>query len=85
MSIPLCRMHLDAAVRNFRLGIEGEGSYHLLQFIDEVEPLLGRAPAPELQRITPLLNRIVAAQGRMDFLCVADLLEYENLLPGLPD
>ncbi len=84
MSLQLCRMHLDAAVRSFRLGIEGEGSHHLLAFIDVVEPLLANASVTELQRITPLLNQIVAAQSRMDFLCVADLLEYENLLPGLP-
>lgn len=84
MSAQLCRMHLDSAVRCFRLGIEGEGSHHLIAFIDQVAPLLEAASTSELQRITPLLNRIVSAQVKKDFLCVADLLEYENLLPGFP-
>ena len=84
MSLPLCRMHLDSAVRCFRLGIEGEGSYHLIAFIDQLGPLLTAAPATELQRINPILNLIIAAQSRRDFLGVADLLEYHNLLPTLP-
>lgn len=84
MSLQLCRMHLDAAVRCFRLGIEGEGSHHLIAYIDTAMPLLEKVPKHELQRITPLLNRIVSAQSHRDFLCVADLLEYENLLPVLP-
>ncbi len=84
MSLQLCRMHLDAAVRCFRLGIEGEGSHHLIAFIDALAPLLATASPDDLLRINPILNRIVEAQGRKDFLGVADFLEYENLLPGPP-
>ena len=84
MSAQICRMHLDSAVRCFRLGIEGEGSRHLIAFIDALEPLLNGAAGAELQRINPILNLIVQAQGRKDFLGVADLLEYHNPLPTRP-
>lgn len=72
-----CGQYLREAVFAFRLGIEGQGGDRLAKFIDCLLPLLQGASSPLSQNEVALLDAVLAAQGRGDFLYVADLLEFE--------
>ncbi len=62
----------------FRVGMEAGGSDALIRFIDTFEVhLREQADTTRAAVIAPLLNNIIQAQLRGDFLYVADLLEYE--------
>jgi hypothetical protein len=59
----------------FRLGEEATGSSHLAELVDRLAELAAQGD----DRIAPLgaaLAEIVQAQGRGDFLRVADVLEF---------
>ena len=68
-----------SAIRAFRLGKEGEGSSALVQFIDRLAPMLESNSVAIGEDEAALLQEIVAAQQRGDYIFLADLLEY--LLP----
>ncbi len=71
------RLPLAKAVRAFRLGMEAEGNEALIALIDALAADLSKALAAPDHELAGLLERILAAQARGDFLCVADLLEHE--------
>ena len=79
-----CRELLNAAIGCFRLGMEGLGNEHLIGFIDAIQLVSSRFPSENIQRINPILNEVVLAQARKDYLFVADLLEYGNIVPADP-
>lgn len=63
------------AAQSFRRGEEAAGSAHLAALVE----VLGRLAAQGDARLVPLgeaLQEIVAAQGRGDFLRIADVLEF---------
>lgn len=64
------------AITAFRLGREGEGSDALVRFIDTLAPLLEQNGAHFGADEAALLNEIIEAQQRGDYLFVADLLEH---------
>lgn len=73
----------EAVVRStaaaFRLGMEGQGSEGLVALIDALPGLLKSLPVDFAVRLNQLLATMLAAQGRKDYLYLADLLEYELL------
>jgi hypothetical protein len=71
------RLPLAKAVRAFRLGMEAEGNEALVVLIDALAADLSKALVAPDQGLPGLLEEILAAQARGDFLCVADLLEHE--------
>lgn len=71
-----CRTALDAAARDFRLGMEAAGNECFVSFVDALMVVLAD-PGPEDEALAVWLPEIVAAQERGDFLRVADVLEYE--------
>jgi hypothetical protein len=73
---------LPAAVRAFRIGMEGLGSENLMHFIDHLLPELGKLPPERVAAFNLLLQGILQGQAQRDFLTVADLLEYQ-LMPFL--
>lgn len=76
--ITSCREALKSAATAFRLGMEGQASQDLVRFIDSFLPVLQDPDrAADCKEINPLLNEVLAAQSRKDYLRVADLLEYE--------
>lgn len=75
-----CDLQRVRAITAFRLGREGEGSAALVKFIDCLAPALERNSDLLGGDEATLLNEIMAAQQRGDYLFVADLLEY--LLPA---
>ncbi len=66
--------------RAFRLGMTAEGNDGIVGFVDRWTAL-GLDGAVAL-RFAPILSEVVQAQGRRDYLRVADLLEFE-VLPAL--
>lgn len=77
-----CIDALTSAASLFRLGMEGQASENMVKFIDTFLPELGGKPPEQIAQLTLLLNDIMTAQSRKDYLRVADLLEYE-LLPKI--
>ncbi|MBW2011270.1 MAG: hypothetical protein JRI32_06420, partial [Deltaproteobacteria bacterium] len=75
--ITSCREALKSAATAFRLGMEGQAGQDLVRFIDGFLPVLQDPHRLDCKEITPLLNEVLAAQSRKDYLRVADLLEYE--------
>jgi len=75
--IKFCREALKSAATAFRLGMEGQASQDLVRFIDTFLPLLQNPNRWDTKEINRLLNEVLAAQSRKDYLRVADLLEYE--------
>ncbi|APG27357.1 hypothetical protein A7E78_05575 [Syntrophotalea acetylenivorans] len=76
--------HLHTAVIAFRLGMEGMAGGRMTGFIDGLLPCLDEFPPQIMQKLNPLLEKILSAHARQDFCCVADLLQYE-LGPILAD
>ena len=74
-----CSDALKSAARLFRLGMEGQASENLVKFIDAFMPTLVGAAQEQIGQFSSLLNEIITAQARKDYLRVADLLEYEIL------
>lgn len=73
----LCRKSLKSAATSFRLGMEGQAGKDLVGFIDSLFPILQNFNQTSFHKINGLLNEILAAQSRKDYLRVADLIEYE--------
>lgn len=73
-----CRWYRDEAARAFRLGMEGQASENLIEFIDRYSHQLGsRTISPgEMEGIAAVLGELFEAQARKDYLYLADLLEY---------
>ncbi len=76
-----CRDSLYETANAFRLGMEGAGSEKLVLFIDCLMKVLQNTPSQDIVRLNSLLQEIFSAQARRDFLRIADLLEYTNILP----
>lgn len=69
---------LERAARSFRLGMEAQGNEACVALIDALLAEIARPDQAHLAvALAPLLPEVVAAQGRGDFLRVADLLEHE--------
>ncbi|MCP4599828.1 MAG: hypothetical protein GY847_04685 [Proteobacteria bacterium] len=76
---------LENAVEQLRMGMEGGGNAAMVSFIDAFQQALGgNAANMQLIKIVPVLQQIIQAQTRGDYLWVADILEYE-ILPLLRD
>lgn len=67
---------LEQAYVAFRLGQEGAGSDALVRFVDAIEGEIKRGFVID-ERFASLIQHTLAAQGRGDYLRVADLLEFE--------
>ncbi len=63
------------AAEAYRLGEEATGSSHLADLVDLLAGLAEQGDA-RVEALGPALDEIVGAQGRGDFLRVADLLEF---------
>ena len=72
--------YLAEVIESFRLGREGQGSAALAKLIDLLLPMLEQRKGEIVQDDIILLNNIITAQERGDYLYVADILEY--LLPS---
>lgn len=72
-----CQKSLRSAATAFRLGMEGRAGKDLVGFIDSLFPIFQNFNQTGFHKINGLLNEILAAQSRKDYLRVADLLEYE--------
>ena len=69
-----------AVARHFRLGEVAMGSSRLAELVDGLQGLVGEGLAREAaEGLLSLLEMIVDAQARGDYLLVADLLEYEAI------
>jgi hypothetical protein len=68
---------LNRAIKAFRLGIEGEASEALTQLIDQLAPITSKLPTEITPKLNLLLDEILNAFSRKDYLWAADLLEYE--------
>jgi len=68
------------AITAYRLGREAEGSDALVKYVDAIAPLLERSGLLLGADEAVLLQEVMAAQQRGDYLFVGDLLEY--LLPA---
>jgi hypothetical protein len=74
-----CSDYLSEVIESFRLGREGQGSTALAKVIDFMAPRMEQHAAELTQDDVALINEVLAAQERGDYLFVADILEY--LLP----
>jgi len=63
--------------KSYRLGMEAEASENLVTVIDSILTNLNNAATTPSTHLNNVLAEILAAQGRRDFLRIADLLEYE--------
>lgn len=63
------------AARSFRLGEEAAGSGTLVRLVDAVGRLAARGD-PRVPTLVPVLEELLAAQRRGDFLRVADVLDF---------
>lgn len=70
---------VQEAVVAFRLGREAQGSEKLVAIVDLLPVLVSTVPSTDLPRLNGMFSAMLAAQGRRDFLFLADLLEYELL------
>ena len=68
---------LQQTCRAFRLGLEGEGSEHLVSLIDSISVLMTKASEDGLMQLSSLLTETLGAIERKDYLWAADMLEYE--------
>ena len=65
----------ETAARRLRLGEEAAGCAELERISDDLSALAARGDT-RIAGILPALADLVAAQGRGDFLRVADVLEF---------
>lgn len=68
---------LEPTCRAFRLGMEGEGSEHLVSLIDSISVLMANASQDAIMQLSSLLTETLGAIERKDYLWAADMLEYE--------
>lgn len=73
---------LEKAIVLLRMGMEGEGNSRLVQFLDGFLANSDQASILTGAEILIILQNIIEAQSRGDFLLIADLLEY-SVLPKL--
>lgn len=71
-----CDIYRTEAIESFRLGMEGKGSDAMMRLMDCITPLLKINSSHLGTDETALLNLIIDAQQRGDYIFVADLLEY---------
>ena len=71
------RQALDRSAAAFRLGHDGEGNELLGQFIDGFLRVLPGMEQSSIARSQAILEPMLQAQQRGDYLFLADLLEYE--------
>lgn len=76
-----CRKYLNSAILGFRLGMEGQANEDFVGFLDAFERLFAHYPAQKIVRLNGVLESIFQAQARKDYLYLADLLEYGELVP----
>ncbi len=81
MSVSSLAVACRAAAIWYRVGEEAAGSAELKRLTEQFIALAGAGDARVLG-LLPALQELVAAQGRGDFLRVADLLEFA-LAPAL--
>ncbi len=69
---------LEQTITQFRLGMEAGANHSMISFIDSFLAAFksGKFSA-EVQEVQPLLQEILSAQERGDYLFAADLLEYQ--------
>ncbi len=67
---------IQKAADHFRLGLEAEASEHLKKINEHIEKHVIEEGLPSEQFLT-VLKIMCDAQQRGDYLCVADLLQYE--------
>ena len=68
---------LERTAAAFRLGRDGEGNETLTGVIDSLAGLLPRLDPLSMSRVQVILEPMLMAQNRGDYLLLADLLEYE--------
>ncbi len=78
-----CKEALDRTVRFYRLGMEAQGSEDFVAFIDALMEILPVLPPDSIQQTNALLQEIVHSQADKDYLRVADLLAYGEILPPI--
>jgi len=62
----------------FRLGMEGKAGQLFSELIDELLTVISTsAPDESLKNFNTLLQKMIEAQLKADFLYLADLIEYE--------
>lgn len=61
----------------FRLGMEGQASENLVKLIDLLMPMFQDPAWSNREGKNRILEELLAAQSRKDYLYAADLLEYE--------
>ncbi len=72
-----CLANLNAAANSFRVGMEAQGNDRLSKCIDALWSGLNQGDLqPGSFHLLPILEDLLAAQYRGDYLYVADLLEY---------
>ena len=74
---------LEEVVEAYRLGMEGQASEHLVKLIDLLTPVLAKASAEQVPRITSLLAASISAIKCKDYLYIADMFGYEIAPPLL--
>ena len=72
-----CSGYLLEVIESFRLGREGQGSAALSKAIDLIMLKMQQHAAELTQDDVVLINEVLAAQERGDYLFVADILEYK--------
>ena len=74
---------LEHVIEAYRLNMEGQISEHLVKLIDLLTPVLAKASAEQVPRITSLLATRISAIKCKDYLYVADMFGYEIATPLL--
>jgi hypothetical protein len=70
------QLDLCAAAQAFRLAREAEGADALVRAIDGLAGAFGRLPPERTRRVAAALQAALAAQGRADWIGLADELEH---------
>jgi len=71
-------MKVQRTANVFRLGMEGKGGQLFSELIDELFNIVLTLPSGEsLVNFNTLLQNMIQAQLRADYLYLADLIEYE--------
>ncbi|WP_305046886.1 hypothetical protein [Geoalkalibacter sp.] len=80
--LEVCRTHLKSAVLGFRLGMEGQANEDFVAFLDAFARVCQQYPPHRIVQLNAVLEKIFQAQSRKDYLYLADLLEYGELVPA---